>query len=115
MIKLNIKKEKVLNGDEQTIYYSSFTLNIGDKIIQIEGKDFFDNPLSLLKFKIEDRHFIDITKDFEFKNSIVEKYIDKEDGLEIYYFLYENVIVLLSFGELNPNHFVVNLVGIWQN
>ncbi len=114
MVRINIIREKILNGDEKEIYYSSFTLNIEDSKIEIKGKDFYDNPLRSLKNKISEFSFEKITEDFLFKKNIVEIYLDREDELPVYYFMDSKYIVLLNFGEVNPNHFVVNLLGVWK-
>ena len=112
MKRIKITREKVLNGDEKEIYYSSFSLNIEDSTIEIKGKDFYDNPLRSLKKKISEPLFGKIIERFILTKDIVETYLDREGELPAYYFMDSKYIVLLSFGELNPNHFVVTFLEI---
>lgn len=115
MEKIKINKERILHGDEKEIFYSSFTINLEGTTIEINGRDFYDKPLRSLISKVSEEEFKEIAQSFIVKTSIVETYFDKDSGLPIYYYSNGTYLFLFSFGELNPNHFVVDLVEVWKN
>ena len=112
MIRKNeITRQKLFDGDEQECLKEIFEIE-NQKIKLI---DFYNSSLRDLKKEIDGEGFHTIVRESEFdvRNGFIEKYVS-EEGLEIHYFKKNDIIYLFSYGEFQPERYILFFEGIYH-
>ncbi len=112
----NTKREKLFDGFESDIIHQPFEIEYLNKKVNIKITDFIDNSLEDLLNYINESDLNQIVSDLNLRK--VDFFIPKYksvDNLDMYFCVKEDLILLFSYGEMQPMRYVMFLEGIYQS
>lgn len=104
----------LFDGVEPDYYGAKLEVQIADKTFEFYFKDFINNPLDQLKELLPeiniDPKVIAKACQLEFKYD----YYRTSHGEGVYFFLIDNYLLIVSFGEWQNGRYITALEGIWK-
>jgi hypothetical protein len=113
---------RLFDGGEAALEAQSFKVSAGDgTVVSFSLPGFAANPLHGLRKYLQEAEFDQLIRDAGFRKGmgVVEQHVSKQN-LELYYFMSSNgkegkpFFVLVSFGEISPGRYVVQLEGLLE-
>ncbi|WP_337966804.1 hypothetical protein [uncultured Flavobacterium sp.] len=112
----NTKREKLFDGFESDIIHQTFKIECPNKKVNIKITDFIDNSLEDILNYINESDLKQIVSDLKLRkvDSFIPKY-KSVDNLDLYFCIKEDLILLFSYGEIQPMRYVMFLEAIYQS
>ncbi|WP_434778579.1 hypothetical protein [Neisseria sp. Ec49-e6-T10] len=114
MKNLNIGVKKLFEGIEEVSHKTKYNIDCEGIVIGIS--DFYENNLRYLEEKIGENEFAELISHESFvKETVLFDVYKSQQGLEVYFCIKDGYIILLSYGEFQPNRYMLFLESIWEN
>lgn len=109
------KKLHIYDGFEPDDYSQQISLLENNSDIKFTFSEVVNQPFKNLKEILNSESFQQLAELQKIKNPNTEweHFVGSED-LSLYYFIREDKLILVSFGEFQPARYKVHLEGIWQ-
>lgn len=109
------KKLHIFDGFEPDDYSMKIPLSEKYPNLEFTFSEIIDQPFKNLQNILNQESFQQLAALQKIKNPNTEweHFVGSED-LSLYYFIREDKLVLVSFGEFQPARYKVHLEGIWQ-
>lgn len=114
MKRIEIKGDKtIFDGTEPSFYTKRFQIVADHQVLNFSLKDFRKNQLLTLK---KSNPTIDFKSIINHHTFIFYKNIDyrtEQDQL-IYFYIKDNYLILLSYGEWQPARYIIHAESVWR-
>ena len=109
-----IKDTLIFYGNGEYIIVRRITLNLPNDTSIIIELSFNKNKFNELENILEKSSIDKIIKECKFRKSSSLGIYKNTYDLTIYYFIKDNYLVLVSYGEAQPTCYVTRIEGVWE-